>query len=898
MLVSGVAGIGKTSLATAAGEAATDLQMRVAWGRTTEAPDPPPFRPWRQVLAETGAGELVDPVDWTDPEGDRYARFDAITEHLEAVARRDGGLLVVLEDFHRADESSVQLLGHVTEWTTSAPLCLLVTRRDLVADQSPAVARMLARLARVPGSRRLRLEAFGRSGVAAMLGDDVGAAMVDRVLQASGGNPLFVGELTRHLRAGGDPDRVPATVVDGVRARLLERSDQCVSVLRVAAVVGREFHAGLVATALGWPARACLDALDEAVGSGFVETTEEPGRFRFLHVLIRDGVEATLGSTELAEINLDVAVALEAFHGSGDEVVADLARHWQAAAVLGHRAVAAEWCERVAQAANRRMAWEETARLFEQAVELAGPDADPTDRHRFLLGAAAARLNCDDITESVERCQRAAEAVRPLGRGDLLAEAALVIDGRGGPALAVLQDLAVEALGHDDLDRATRARLLGQLAVCAFYLDPSQLSELSEESLRAAQACGDPLALVAAARARQMALAGPDGAEERLHLAAVIGDAGRALNRASVRQWEPIWRIDALVELGRLPEAIAEVVELRRRVEAVGLPMSRWHLVRIEALLAQATGRFVDALALGQRSCDLFARLEDPLAAQAMLAGFRMAVAMHAGFDESARSAWDELDLSLAPPFLGDLPLLGPLTALLGVGDVERARLLYDRMAPVGAWSPPPFLSLFLLALRLSAAVNLNRLDDVLTLVDRLADHEDAHVAAGAGGLTYTGPVSLWTGVGRAALGSLDEAVTDLEDARRTCTEIGAVAFAVHATVELARALTARDDPGDRQRAAMFLSAARPTAMVLGMTPFVDAIDGLTNRRPMDGPGPSPLSPRELEVAGLVADGLTNRAIAERLYLSERTAQNHVQHILTKLGLANRAQIAAWFAAR
>jgi DNA-binding NarL/FixJ family response regulator len=59
-----------------------------------------------------------------------------------------------------------------------------------------------------------------------------------------------------------------------------------------------------------------------------------------------------------------------------------------------------------------------------------------------------------------------------------------------------------------------------------------------------------------------------------------------------------------------------------------------------------------------------------------------------------------------------------------------------------------------------------------------------------------------------------------------------------------------------------------------------------------------PLSPRELEVAGLVAEGLTNRAIAERLFLSERTAQNHVQHILTKLGAANRAQIATWYARR
>jgi DNA-binding NarL/FixJ family response regulator len=62
----------------------------------------------------------------------------------------------------------------------------------------------------------------------------------------------------------------------------------------------------------------------------------------------------------------------------------------------------------------------------------------------------------------------------------------------------------------------------------------------------------------------------------------------------------------------------------------------------------------------------------------------------------------------------------------------------------------------------------------------------------------------------------------------------------------------------------------------------------------LDRPPPDPLSPREAEVAALVAEGLTNRQIAQRLVISERTAQNHVQHILTKLGFATRGQVAAW----
>ena len=77
------------------------------------------------------------------------------------------------------------------------------------------------------------------------------------------------------------------------------------------------------------------------------------------------------------------------------------------------------------------------------------------------------------------------------------------------------------------------------------------------------------------------------------------------------------------------------------------------------------------------------------------------------------------------------------------------------------------------------------------------------------------------------------------------------------------------------------------------MTPFSQRIADLRARLPAE-PEPSPLSPREREVARLVGQGLTNRQIAAALYLSERTAQNHVQHILVKLGFSNRSQIAAW----
>ncbi|MFN2517859.1 MAG: response regulator transcription factor, partial [Jatrophihabitantaceae bacterium] len=85
------------------------------------------------------------------------------------------------------------------------------------------------------------------------------------------------------------------------------------------------------------------------------------------------------------------------------------------------------------------------------------------------------------------------------------------------------------------------------------------------------------------------------------------------------------------------------------------------------------------------------------------------------------------------------------------------------------------------------------------------------------------------------------------------------------------------------------------SAHELGMAPFVARLEQLDSPPP---PTDQPLTARQFEVAELVAQGLTNREIAERLTLSERTAENHVQHIMTKLGLPNRSGIAVWVTQR
>jgi DNA-binding NarL/FixJ family response regulator len=154
------------------------------------------------------------------------------------------------------------------------------------------------------------------------------------------------------------------------------------------------------------------------------------------------------------------------------------------------------------------------------------------------------------------------------------------------------------------------------------------------------------------------------------------------------------------------------------------------------------------------------------------------------------------------------------------------------------------------------------------------------------------GPIELTLGRGAVALGRVDLAVDDLTVAAEQADRAGAPGFLAEARFHLAMALLARNSSGDRDRAEAAARDADRLAKALGMAAYVDRTSALVAQ--LGGGRPAALSPRELEVASLVAEGLTNRQIAERLIISERTAQNHVQHILTKLGFTARSQIAAW----
>jgi DNA-binding NarL/FixJ family response regulator len=354
--------------------------------------------------------------------------------------------------------------------------------------------------------------------------------------------------------------------------------------------------------------------------------------------------------------------------------------------------------------------------------------------------------------------------------------------------------------------------------------------------------------------------------------------------------WGHLWRIDALAEAGALAEAADELGPLQVAVDRLGGPVPAWHLDRETAFVAQAQGRYDVALAAGQRGFDRMRSIEPGSAAGSFFA-LQCALVSHVGITE-----WAEEIVRRPIPPAPRFRTIGPISravVLLAAGRPDEAAASYQEAGPLESWTFPAFFILPGHVYGVQAASGLGRLDDLAALLDRLDGYRGEH-AVGEG-VAYLGPVDLALGRGAAALGRVDVAVDHLASAVEQADRAGARGFAAEARYHLATALVARDHPGDHDRAASLAGVADRQARELGLLGYLPRTAALVAHL-KGGLNRSVLTSRELDVASLVAEGLTNRQIAERLVISERTAQNHVQHILTKLGFASRSQIAAWTA--
>jgi DNA-binding CsgD family transcriptional regulator len=662
--------------------------------------------------------------------------------------------------------------------------------------------------------------------------------------------------------------------------------------MQAAAIVGRDFPVSLVAAALDEPVARCLPLVDEAIAHGLIDRVGDVGNYRFLHALIRDAIEASLATADRAALHRAVAEATEAqFAGDLSEHLADIARHWAELAPYGEGAIARGWAIRAADDAVRRLAYEEGVRLYRAALGLDATSLPDTERCRVLVALGRAAYFAGDLHGCVEAAVAAADAARAAQSPELMGDAALVLEATPDPAInAVAKQLCEEALAGlgATAHEALRARLLALRGHLAFYDgDQDRVESLSSAALNLARDSADDRALVDALHARKEACPGPAGRAERALVATEMLALAQRTNSARTAMWGELWRIDALLETGQLRAATEELAPLQVAVERVGGPVSAWHLDRVTACTAQAQGRYADAAAIGRRGFERM-RMVEPAPATGAYFALQVALSSHVGVtDDAVTFAHHPFE---GPPRFRTMARISRALLLLFAGRPDEAAASYQQAGPIETWSLPAFFILPGYVYGALACAELGRYDDLAVLLDRLDPFRGEH-AIGEG-VAYMGPIELTLGRGAVALGRIDLAVDDLTVAAEQADRAGAPGFLAEARFHLAMALLARNSSGDHDRAEAAARDADRLAKALGMAAYVDRTSALVAQ--LDGGRPAALSPRELEVASLVAEGLTNRQIAERLIISERTAQNHVQHILTKLGFTARSQIAAW----
>ncbi|NJP94196.1 AAA family ATPase [Nonomuraea sp. FMUSA5-5] len=306
VLVTGEAGIGKTTLVTSTvGEARRRGALVVA-GACWDAGGAPGYWPWVQVIralrrtaepeewaAEEAAGgsltTLLGEARATPEPSDAFRVFDAVTSTLVTIAQRRP-VVVVIDDLHAADPASLRLLEFAARQTWFERLLLIGTYRDAEVEPVEHPLRdLLSPL--VAKATTITLTGLDRAGVAALMartaGHDPPPDLVDEVHVRTGGNPFFVEQTSRLWRSGGSAGAVAPGVRDALLRRLSLLPRQVAELLPAAAVLGREFHRQVLAAAIGAPV-AHVDRLLELAVVAKLIVTKGGGVFAFAHDLVRE----------------------------------------------------------------------------------------------------------------------------------------------------------------------------------------------------------------------------------------------------------------------------------------------------------------------------------------------------------------------------------------------------------------------------------------------------------------------------------------------------------------------------------------------------------------------------------------------------------------------------------
>jgi hypothetical protein len=651
VLVSGEPGIGKTRLVAEVASHAHEDGAVVLYGRSEEELDTP-YRPFTEALRHLAAhipseiidahvavwggeiGRLVPGLDLPQPprlEGDieRLRLFDAVVD-LIARASEEAPVLLVLDDLHWADRSSLLLLRHLVRADFIGRLLVVGTYRDTDLARTHPLAGVLADLRREDAVDRIALDGLDDHEVETLLVARAGGAvegdvadLAARVRAETVGNPFFIGEVLLHLVESGAIYRqdgrwrgdrglieqigVPEGVREAVGRRLSALPDKTNDLLRAAAVVGAEFDAAVVGEVTDVALDDVVESIDEAVRRRLVvESGETLDRYRFAHALVRQTLTEELTTSRRVRLHHKVALALEA----RDAPAAELAYHFGEAASLADASKAVEYAAAAGAEANDRLAYEQALGFFGRALEaeeLVTPP-DPARRAELMLGLGMARNMVGDALAGRRDFVQAADLARTAGRPDLLARAAFEYGGTGAVWLewgdTVGTDLLDEAL-HALPPEPSPLRVQCLSKRSMFHTldpDPGERLRLATEAVQMAGELDDLLTQARAISGLHLALRGQGQPERQRELSEQLELLVDATGDETLRLGVIYGKVDAYFTSNDLGEMRAEMARSFGAADRLQAAWGRWIEASTIAHVALLDGRFDEVPALAERT--------------------------------------------------------------------------------------------------------------------------------------------------------------------------------------------------------------------------------------------------------------------------------------------------------
>lgn len=938
----GEAGIGKSALIdvlAAQAEAEGDQVLR--GGCTVVLSEPIPYAPIAAALRGAGlnTGDLIA--------ADRGELFERILSRLTGARAAQTRQVLALEDLHWGDAGTMEVIGFLVRNLPPGHLLVLSCRSDEI-PVDPAAQLVLEAIA---ANRQV-----SRIDVQRLSGSDIGELCelqwqrpptsdeLNILLARSGGNPFIATELIE----AGRLDDLPPRLQDVLTLRAAGLGTAAQRVVRTVAVLGRPVGQQLLDRIAGLTEDETLDAVAECIAAGIVVVEPDGRTYGFRHTLTQDALLAGMLPGERQRIHHRIAQALDAIPATrtGAGAAAEWAAHWRAS---GFDDEAFEATMVAAATARRVFAHTDAWRQYQHAVLLldagVGP-ADPAERSLLLADAAEAARFAGAAEDAAALARRAAdEADSPGERARIMERLGRCLWDSGDTSGADLAYQQAEQIADELPASALQATIAASRARLAMQSGRYQRAEsLADSAIQLADRNDVP-----AEKARATAVLGlcrvfAGDLEPGIRLIREAASLARTWGDDEDRRRITSNLAYALLIAGHTQDACRTAVDglvSARRLQAIATTGAV--LVSNAVVLLRIAGRWDEAV---QLSDEAFA--EGVTAGQALL--IRLARAELDVARGDLRSARENLD---AAAYLGSSDASASVLADLAIAEaecrlqtgeldaaadaVDRALAVLDNASEARGLARACALGMRIEAERAArpsarrqAPFSTDRADALHTTVVGLdAERSEPEIRAWA--LTAVAERSRLAAAGvpgpdRASVVDIpadvpaDPPNADIpnadvpadgsiaDDAPGTAWRAAATSWtaierpleSAYARFRLAEAVMGVD----RSMAVTELRSAEALAEPLRAEPLLSAITDLARRsrvrisapqsvHQVEPAVPFGLTRREQEVLAELAQGLTNKQIAGRLFLSPRTVDVHVANVLMKLGARTRAEAVA-----